>query len=429
MNTNKKLNRYSTYALSELTSKALVTIITIGSVSFLNAEDYAKMGLALSWIGLLSPLFIFSADVSIIRYVKDKESTNDFTRLLFQAHFNIMIMLFMSTLIVLTAYNLSTQTFTSFEVIMLLVSTSVASLYTVRLRVLLFELSFFKASALSILPSFILTFGALSLLALGELTWQQRIILPTIGFCVAILLSGYYNFTSFCDTSRTHYQHLLNVAKWLTPQMIFNALYIYGDRIIASYYLNDTDLVFLLVVAQCAFLLSFVNRLFNTWWQTKIFNNNGQESSSFFKVLGLAMLAYLSIFLVVVCYFYKFFPATFDKLIFGFCIYSIGFFSQIYYHLNNAVLIWMKRYNHQLFISLMSGCTSICAAIFFYIGNSWEYFGVVFVLASVTQFLMVNFFLHAAGVEVWSLIHRSLAFIAIVGIYTICIFSIGSFFT
>ena len=108
----KKFNIYGTYAFSELISKALITIITIGSASLLSSEDYAKMGLALSWIGMLYPLFVASADVSIVRYFKEKAANIEFAEMLFQAHFNHVICMSLIMILVMTIYNQFSEIFT-----------------------------------------------------------------------------------------------------------------------------------------------------------------------------------------------------------------------------------------------------------------------------------------------------------------------------
>ena len=210
---------------------------------------------------MLYPLFVASADVSIVRYFKEKAANIEFAEMLFQAHFNHVICMSLIMILVMTIYNQFSEIFTFWETFLLSLSVSVASLYNVRLRVILFELSFLKASLLGILPNLILLTVSLSLLAYGILIWQERIILPIFGFLLGIVFSGYYSFSSLSKVSRKHFQFLFNAAQWLTPQMIFNALYIYGDRIVAAHYLNARFYIFVYCCSICTYSHSSIGYL------------------------------------------------------------------------------------------------------------------------------------------------------------------------
>lgn len=419
-------NKYSTYAISEIISKLIVTMVTIGSFTFLDPHDFTQMNLALSWIGLLAPIFICSADVTIVRYIKEATSNVEYRNLLFKAHFKITVVLFTIFLLLLSFYNTVYANFSPLEVTFLLIYICVLSYYTVEIKVLLFELSFVKACVLSILPNLLLVLGVVTLFLLEVLAWQERLLLPFIGFAIALLLTKNYRHSNKTLTERSHYSLILSTAKWLTPQMLFSALYIYGDRILASFYLTETDLSNLLFVAQCSFLLSFLNRLLNTFWQTEIFNNRGSERSGFGRIITLALGSYLIAFLVISAYYHFIIGDGSKNLIKAFSIYSLGFFFQVYYHLSNSSLLWGKLYSYQFFISISSGTFALLLGFALYDDLPWFYFGIVFCLTTMIQFLIVNVALLKSG-QKWNVISkRVFYFLSVCFIYYVAILSVSS---
>ena len=121
-------------------------------------------------------------------------------------------------------------------------------------------------------------------------------------------------------------------------------------------------------------------------------------------------------------YFDAFFSAETDELVLAFSI-TVSVFLQIYYHLNNASLLWKKLYHYHFFISLISGSTSISNNFLQYIIMAVFRYRILFIF--IAQFLMINISLYAMALKFGRYVGGLCLYVWLV-LFSLVLFSLAS---
>ena len=405
------MKKYSWYVLSELSSKAIITLIMLGLAKLLTDQDYTKLGIVLSVIGLLVPLISLSMDVTLIRLEKKSRFKDLQKKQLLSTHFYLAVGLTLIFIIFFSILNANNKNFYFYEIFIVCIYAFFLALFAINERSITFNLKYRTSAKILIIPSILVLLGISIEYYFFELQWISRVLYHLIGICLTFFLFSNNIEVNPSFISKKQLEEIFIAARWITPQITLNSFYIYGDRLLAASFLASNDFKSYLIVAQVAFLLSLVNRVINTYWHSQYFNNKAMREKSALTI-PLFVASFIYAFLYIVFSFVFIIVFNDDgKLQLAYLIMSIGFFLHLYYHICNASILWAENYRTQFIIDLISATASCLSAIILYPNLDWFYFPLALLITTSVQFISINYFLLISDVPKISIYTNTLVLV------------------
>ena len=185
-----------------------------------------------------------------------------------------------------------------------------------------------------------------------------------------------------------YFSKAFNVAKWTVPQLLFSSIYIYGDRLISSFYLDDVQFSMLFLVMQLSFLNSFIQKGINNLWQSHFFNKLSFYNKNYLKKLFLKSNI-ITFLLFIVTNIYLQILYDDENAIILLLLFFMGFIVQNLYHFLNCCFFWEKKYNVMFKIQLFTVLFMFFMALVLYPNIHYKLFGIVFLSTTCFQLLLV----------------------------------------
>lgn len=416
---SKHLTIDNFYLLSEYLNKIVLITLTLILHKVLSSAHYKIYGISLSIIGLIFPICMLAFDVFVQRQASDNYFIKKYN-LLFSLFLilNIPIIIFLSLIIFIYNYfylnlNLSVYVILSF--------TFITSIYKIHERILLVTQKHKYIILINIIVILISVVVFLYCYIYNKFSFNTRFyVLGVLYTIILIFIIKRFSF-KFNKKFYIYFPKAFNVAKWIVPQLVFSSIYIYGDRIISSFYLDDTQFSMLFLVMQLSFLNSFIQKGINNLWQSHYFYKRSFFNVDYFKKLFLkSNLITFFLFVVINIYLQILYDDINGKFLLLF--YFIGFILQNLYHFLNCYFFWEKKYNVMFKIQLFTVLFMLFMALVLYPSIHYKYFGIVFLATACFQVMLVLKYLRKYNFDYNNIFNASIPVITLNLIFIFFVF-------
>lgn len=391
------MKAYYAYTFAEIVSKGFMTVIVLLLAKILSDYEYELLGISLAIAGFVTPVLSVSLEVLLAREErKETFSMRDREKYFATQFFTAVLLSLVLFFCINLVNNILLLGMTKLYLITIIIYSLSLSIFLIAERSITFNLEYAHSARLIVISVLLCALYIAISYIVDTISPSSRLHGQILGILVSmIFVTKYSQAIRWRNFSIGYLKKMLHTAKWITPQILFNGAYVYGDRLIAADNLNASEFKQYFLIAQFAFMLSFLNRIINTYWQSQYFNKESmRDNKTIATPLIFACITYLSFISFGIWFFSYYFDDIYSESFdIALMLMSTGFLVQLNYHLTNAALLWEEKYNKQFVISVVSGGTSIVLAFLLFPVLEWYLYPLVFLGTTLAQFATLNFFL------------------------------------